>query len=72
MPPCCTARPRPGTGPTVLSINSMMAFLAFGVAGPLLGLLADRVSLPVAMVTAGARHSGGVLLPARPTSRAGP
>ena len=32
----------------------MMAFLAFGVAGPLLGLMADRVSLAAAMVTAGA------------------
>ena len=57
---------------TVLSINSMMAFLAFGVAGPLLGLLADRVSLPVAMVTAGALSILGAFfyLPARRAEKA--
>ena len=56
----------------MLSINSMMAFLAFGVAGPLLGLLADRVSLPVAMVTAGALSILGAFfyLPARRAERA--
>jgi predicted MFS family arabinose efflux permease len=56
---------------TVLSINSMMAFLAFGVAGPLLGLVADRVSLPVAMVTAGAGSILGAFfyLPARKAER---
>ena len=57
---------------TVLSINTMMAFLAFGVAGPLLGLLADRVSLPVAMVTAGALSILGAFfyLPARRAEKA--
>ena len=56
---------------TVLSINSMMAFLAFGVAGPVLGLMADRVSLPAAMVTAGAVSVLGVFfyLPARHAER---
>jgi hypothetical protein len=38
----------------VLSINSMVASVAFGVAAPLFGLLADRVSTQVAMVCAGA------------------
>jgi MFS family permease len=57
---------------TVLSINSMMAFLAFGVAGPLFGLLADRVSLPVAMTTAGAVSILGAFfyLPARRAEKA--
>ena len=57
---------------TVLSINSMMAFLAFGIAGPLLGLMADRVSLPVAMVTAGAVSILGAFfyLPARRAEKA--
>ena len=32
----------------------MMAFLAFGIAGPLFGIMADRVSLAAAMTTAGA------------------
>jgi MFS family permease len=61
-----------GNRATVLSINSMMAFLAFGVAGPLLGLLADRVSLPVAMVTAGALSILGAFfyLPARRAEQA--
>ena len=56
---------------TVLSINSMMAFLAFAVAGPILGLMADRVSLPAAMVTAGAVSILGALfyLPARRSER---
>ncbi len=56
---------------TVLSINSMMAFLAFGVAGPLLGLMADRVGLQAAMVTAGALSILGALfyLPARRSER---
>jgi MFS family permease len=39
---------------TVLSMNSMMAFAAYSLAGPLLGALADRTSNQVAMVTAGA------------------
>lgn len=56
---------------TVLSINSMMAFLAFGVAGPVLGVLADRVSLQVAMVTAGAVSILGAFfyVPARKAER---
>ena len=57
---------------TVLSINSMMAFLAFGVAGPLLGLMADRVSL-ASRHGDGRRdqHPRGVLLPARTARREG-
>ena len=57
---------------TVLSINSMMAFLAFGIAGPVLGLMADRVSLPAAMVTAGAVSILGAFfyLPARRAEKA--
>ena len=57
---------------TVLSINSMMAFLAFGVAGPLLGAMADRVSLQAAMVTAGAVSILGAFfyLPARKAEQA--
>jgi MFS family permease len=39
---------------TVLSMNSMVASIAFGVAAPLLGLLAQRTSTQVAMVSAGA------------------
>jgi len=56
---------------TVLSINSMMAFLAFGVAGPVFGLMADRVSLAAAMVTAGAVSILGAFcyLPARRQER---
>ena len=38
---------------TVLSIDSMAAFAAFGLGAPLLGLLADAAGLQVAMVTAG-------------------
>ena len=57
---------------TVLSINSMMAFLAFGVAGPLLGAMADRLSLQAAMVTAGAVSILGAFfyLPARKAEQA--
>jgi MFS family permease len=57
---------------TVLSINSMMAFLAFGVAGPIFGLMADRVSLAAAMVTAGAVSILGAFfyLPARRAEKA--
>jgi len=57
---------------TVLSINSMMAFLAFGVAGPIFGLMADRVSLAAAMVTAGALSILGAFfyLPARRAEKA--
>jgi MFS family permease len=57
---------------TVLSINSMMAFLAFALAAPPLGALADRTSLGTAMVLAGALSVLGVLgyLPARRSERA--
>lgn len=52
---------------TVLSMNSMMAFAAFSTSAPLLGLLADRTSNQVSMVTAGALSILGALwyLPAR-------
>ena len=52
---------------TVLSMNSMMALLAFAVAGPLVGRLSEVTSLRVAMVTVGAIGTLGVLgyLPAR-------
>ena len=51
----------------VLSTNSMMAFLAFAVAAPLLGALADAVSIQHAMVLAGAVSLLGAFgyLPAR-------
>jgi MFS family permease len=39
---------------TVLSMNSMMAFAAFSIASPLLGVLAENTSNQVAMVSAGA------------------
>ena len=56
----------------VLSMNSMMAFLAFAVAAPLLGALADAVSIQHAMVLAGALSVLGVLgyVPARRAERA--
>jgi len=56
-----------GNRATVLSMNSMMAFLAFGIAGPLTGLLADHASIATAMVTVGAISLLGVAcyLPAR-------
>ncbi len=44
---------------TVLSMNSMVASVAFGVAAPLLGLLAERTSTQLAMVAAGAFSIGG-------------
>jgi MFS family permease len=47
---------------TVLSMNSMVAFAAFSVVAPLLGVLADAVSLQTAMVTAGAFSVLGALL----------
>ena len=52
---------------TVLSINSMFAFLAFGVAGPLAGLLADHASIQSAMLTVGLVSALGIAacLPAR-------
>jgi MFS family permease len=39
---------------TVLSMNSMVGSVAFGVAAPLLGLLAERTSTQLAMIGAGA------------------
>ncbi|MCU1537089.1 MAG: transporter [Humibacillus sp.] len=56
---------------TVLSINSMVASVAFGIAAPLLGLLAERTSTQLAMVTAGAFSIVGALcyLPARRAER---
>lgn len=56
---------------TVLSINSMFAFLAFGIAGPLAGLLADRTSIATAMLTVGAVSLLGVTAyrPARQAER---
>jgi MFS family permease len=59
---------------TVLSINSMVASAAFGIAAPLLGLLAERTSTQVAMVTAGAVSILGALfyLPARRAEKARP
>jgi MFS family permease len=56
---------------TVLSMNSMMMFSAYSVAAPLLGLLADRTSNQVAMVTAGVVSVLGALcyLPARTRER---
>lgn len=57
---------------TVLSMNSMVAFLAFALAAPLVGALADAAGLQTAMVTAGAWSLLGVLLylPAWRTERA--
>lgn len=46
---------------TVLSMNSMVAFLAFSLSAPLLGLLADRTSNQVAMMTAGAVSLAGAV-----------
>ncbi len=46
---------------TVLSMNSMVAFAAFGVLAPLLGVLAERTSTQVAMVVAGAVSIVGAL-----------
>jgi MFS family permease len=44
---------------TVLSMNSMVASVAFGVAAPLFGLLAETTSTQTAMVVAGAFSIGG-------------
>ena len=46
---------------TVLSMNSMMAFAAFSIASPLLGVLAQNASNQVAMVSAGAFSVLGAL-----------
>ena len=52
---------------TVLSMNSMVAFLAFSLSAPLIGVLADRTSTAMAMVLCGLTGLGGVAcyLPAR-------
>jgi MFS family permease len=57
---------------TVLSMNSMMAFAAFSVASPLLGVLAQGTSTQAAMVTGGAVSLLGALcyLPALRHERA--
>jgi len=57
---------------TVLSMNSMMAFLSFSVTASLGGLLAERASAQVAMATIGAVSVLGALfyLPARRKERA--
>ena len=56
---------------TVLSMNSMVAFLAFALAAPLVGAFADNAGLRTAMITAGAWSILGVLLylPARRRER---
>jgi MFS family permease len=52
---------------TVLSINSMMAFLAFGITAPVAGWLADRTSIASTMIVVGLVSLLGVAayLPAR-------
>ena len=45
---------------TILSINSMFAFLAFGVAGLLAGLLADSTTIATAMLAVGVVSMLGV------------
>ena len=52
-------------------MNSMMGFLAFAVAAPPLGALADRTSISTAMVTAGALSIIGAVfyIPARRSER---
>ncbi|MEI2776849.1 MAG: MFS transporter [Tetrasphaera sp.] len=52
---------------TVLSMNSMMAFLAYGTVAPLAGLLGDRTSIATAMLVVGLVSIVGVgcYLPAR-------
>ena len=63
-----------GNRATVLSMNSMVAFAAFGVLAPLLGVLAEQTSTQVAMVTAGAVSILGAAcyLPARRAERSAP
>ena len=72
MRPCCTGRRSAGNRATVLSMNSMVAFAAFGVFAPLLGLLAEQTSTQVAMVAAGAVSIVGAwfYLPARRAEKA--
>lgn len=57
---------------TVLSMNSMVAFLAFAAAAPVVGSVADHVGLQPAMVGAGAFSVLGLVLylPARRKERA--
>lgn len=59
---------------TILSMNSMTAFAAFSVAGPVIGVLAERTTTQTAMVTAGALSLLGLLayLPARRAERPRP
>lgn len=56
---------------TVLSINSMFAFLTFAVAAPVAGLVADATSIRVAMLIIGIAGAYGVAayLPARRAER---
>ncbi|MFN8046669.1 MAG: MFS transporter [Dermatophilaceae bacterium] len=56
---------------TVLSLNSMVAFLAFAVASPLAGQLADATSIATTMLVVGALSALGVAayLPARRAER---
>ena len=56
---------------TVLSLNSMVAFLAFAVASPLAGRLADATSIATTMLVVGALSALGVAayLPARRAER---
>lgn len=58
---------------TVLSINSMLAFLAFAIVGPLTGRLVDESSIALGMLVVGLLSALGVLgyLPARRAERAG-
>jgi MFS family permease len=57
---------------TVLSMNSMVAFAAFGLAAPALGVLADAVSTQAAMVLGGGVSILGAIFyrPARRRERA--
>lgn len=63
-----------GNRATVLSMNSMMAFLAFAAAGPLAGAVADRASIATAMLVVGVVSVAGVgfYLPARRAETARP
>lgn len=47
---------------TVLSMNSMLAFLAFGLGAPVIGLLAETTSIQLAMAVCGVTGLGGLLL----------
>ena len=58
---------------TVLSMNSMVAFLAFAVASPAAGLLSEQHSIAMTMFVIGALSTLGALayLPARRAERIG-